>query len=586
MGLTLIPRESCFCEACVEGKQHKTKFNTSTSRCEEILGLVHSDVCGKVDPSSLGGAQYFLTFIDDHSRYTWVYVLKTKDQVFEKFKEWKCITEKSLGQKVKILRTDNGGEYKSKEFERFLKSEGIRHETTIPKTPEQNGVAERMNRSLLEMIRSMLHKMSRGFWAEALSTAVYLKNRSPAAAVPGKTPYEALHGHAPNVENLRVFGSTCYSHVPRDERKKIDPKSRRCLFLGYGDTVKGYRLYDEGKKRVIHSRDVCFEEDKRVVIETTETISEGEKTPEELSSDDEEVTSEEETLTDDDEAPLQAGSLKKETKTTPQGESSGERKLKKEENAPETSTQGESSGERKVKKEENIPEARTQDDAKEQRGERPKRTRKEVDRYGEWVFVGKDPTTYKAAMKCDDKEKWKTAMENELQSLQENNVWDLVKLPKDREVVGSKWVFRVKTNPDGSVDRYKARLVAQGYSQRPGLDYDETFSPVVRSESVRMMIALAAKMNLQLHQMDVTTAFLNGELSEEVYMKQPEGFEQEGKEGHVCKLNRSIYGLKQSPRCWNVALDKHLQSMGLAQSAADPCLYKAKEDDSGGSLCR
>ena len=106
---------------CVEGKQHRTKFNTSTSTCNETLGLVHSDVCGKVDPSSLGGAQYFLTFIDDCSRYTWVYALKSKDEVFEKFKEWKCLTEKALGQKVKILRTDNGGEYTSKEFEKFLK---------------------------------------------------------------------------------------------------------------------------------------------------------------------------------------------------------------------------------------------------------------------------------------------------------------------------------------------------------------------------------------------------------------------------------------------------------------------------------
>ena len=118
-------RKLSFCEACVEGKQHRTKFNTSTSRCNEILGLIHSDVCGKVDPSSLGGAQYFLTFIDDCSRYTWVYVLKSKDEVFEKFKEWKCITEKSLGQKIKILRTDNGGEYTSKEFEKFLRNEGI-----------------------------------------------------------------------------------------------------------------------------------------------------------------------------------------------------------------------------------------------------------------------------------------------------------------------------------------------------------------------------------------------------------------------------------------------------------------------------
>ena len=144
-----------------------------------------------------------------------------------------------------------------------------------------------------------------------------------------------------------------------------------------------------------------------------------------------------------------------------------------------------------------------------------------------------------------------TAMKEEMKSVQENDVWDLVELPKDRKAVGSKWVFKVKTASDGSIERYKARLVAQGFSQKYGLDYDETFSPVVRPESIRTVIALAVKKGLKLHQMDVTTAFLNGELEEEVYMKQPEGFVADGQEHLVCKLRKSIYGLKQSPRCWN-----------------------------------
>ena len=166
-----------------------------------------------------------------------------------------------------------------------------------------------------------------------------------------------------------------------------------------------------------------------------------------------------------------------------------------------------------------------------------------------------------------------------MESLQTNKVWDLVELPKDRRVVGSKWVFKAKRSADGTVERHKARLVTQGYSQRYGQDYDETFSPVVRFESLRTVVALAVQNGLQMHQMDVTTAFLNGELHEEVYMKQPEGFAVRGKEGLVCRLRKSIYGLKQSPRYWNSALDIHLKKMGFVQTAGDPCLYMAAEGE-------
>ena len=164
-------------------------------------------------------------------------------------------------------------------------------------------------------------------------------------------------------------------------------------------------------------------------------------------------------------------------------------------------------------------------------------------------------------------------MEKELNSLEDNDVWDRVDLPKDRKAIGSKWVFKRKRNAEGNVERYKARLVAQGYTQKNAIDYDETFSPVVRFESIRTIIALAAKHNLRLHQIDVTIAFLNGTLEEVIYMKQPEGFEIKGKERMVCKLKKSIYGLNQSPRCWNQALDDHLKKIGFISSMNDPCIY-------------
>lgn len=182
--------------------------------------------------------------------------------------------------------------------------------------------------------------------------------------------------------------------------------------------------------------------------------------------------------------------------------------------------------------------------------------------------------TVEGVLSTPEKAHWLKAMENEMKSLQENDVWELVQLPSGRKPVGSKWVFKVKTDENGKVERYKARLVAQGFTQKFGADYDETFSPVVRLESLRTLIALSVQQGLQLHQVDVTTAFLNGKLEEEVFMSQPEGFVTKGREHLVCRLKKSLYGLKQSPRCWNTALDQLLKEIGFVQSESDPCIYR------------
>ena len=225
--------ELTFCEACPPGKQHRSKFTPSNRRADEVLGLIHSDVCGKMNEKSLDGAEYFLTFIDDKTRYVWVYYLQRKDQVFEKFYEWKAMVERSTGQKLKAIHTDNGGEFTSSEFEAHLQAEGVKHELT---KPEQNGVAECMNRTHVETIRSLLFyaNLPHKFWGEDLSTAAYLHNRSPTKAVKEMTPYEAWTGEKPKVDHLRIFGCQAFVHVPKDERKKPDSKSKECILMGYG----------------------------------------------------------------------------------------------------------------------------------------------------------------------------------------------------------------------------------------------------------------------------------------------------------------------------------------------------------------
>ncbi len=190
------------------------------------LELVHSDVCCKMGHNSLGGAEYFLTFVDDYTHYTWVYPIKTKDQTFDMFKMWKAGVENFKGLRVKTLRTDNSGEFTSNRFQDHLKSCGIRHELTIPKTPEQNGFAERLNRTLVETTRSMLLDE---FWAESVSTDAYIRNGCPTTTTQ-TTPHEWFE-QKPSVKHLKVFGCTAYVQIPKDE---LDSKTKNCILLGYG----------------------------------------------------------------------------------------------------------------------------------------------------------------------------------------------------------------------------------------------------------------------------------------------------------------------------------------------------------------
>ena len=203
-----VTKDIKFCEPCMDGKHHRSSFPKSGSRrATKLLEIVHSDVCGRLEAKSLSGAEYFVTFIEDKSRYVWIYILKNKSEVFKKILEWKSMVEKSSGEKVKTLRSDNGGEYTSKEFEDYFKKNGIRHKRIVPKTPEQNGVAERTNRTLVETVRAMSSdsKLPKKFWAEALSTASYVRNRSPTTAVKAMKPYEVWRGYKPNVNHLRIF---------------------------------------------------------------------------------------------------------------------------------------------------------------------------------------------------------------------------------------------------------------------------------------------------------------------------------------------------------------------------------------------
>ena len=267
-------KHNSLCEGCVMGKQHRVPHpKVATTRATEPHETIHSDVCGPMPVDSVGGSRYFVTFINDFWRYTLVYFLKQKSEVLEKFRfqEFVNFTTNVTGKQVKTLitrnqvkkmRSDNGGEYESKKFDAYLKEKGIVHQRTVPDNPAQNCVAERMNRTLVEAARSMMchADMPQRFWAEAINTAAYLRNRSPTVSLKGATPYQCWYNEKPDVSHLRVFGCLAYVHVAKSKRQKFDAKSRRAVFVGYPEGTKGYKLFDPVTGQFIRSRDVIFSE--------------------------------------------------------------------------------------------------------------------------------------------------------------------------------------------------------------------------------------------------------------------------------------------------------------------------------------
>ena len=508
--------ENQFCEACAKGKQHCCPYpRTADYRASEQFELVHSDVCGPMPVSSLGGSRYFVTFIDDYSRYTSVYFMKNKSEVLEKFKEFHNYVVNATGKPIKILRSDNGGEYSSNEFESFLKKNGIVHQLSVPYNPAQNGVAERMNRTIMESTRSMLShaQMPNEFWAEAVNTSVYVRNRSPTTALNGITPYECLLEKKPDVSNLRVFGCVTYVHIPDNQRKKLDAKSRKSIFVGYPEGVKGFKLYDPVTHKFTRSRDVMF----------LEKNFHDFNVPDSSNSDD----------CAKDDFPIMIGKIPA-NENLDQDEPANRR-------VADDADGNEQGGDQQV------GETLEETFMNEVRNIGERRVRRPPNRFDDECYLASDitadinePINIDEAFSGQHSTEWKQATDSEFESLIENGTWELVPKPEGKNIVGNKWVFKVKRDENGDVQRYKARLVAQGYSQTEGVDYNEVFSPVVRNTTIRSLLALSNAKDWEVHQMDVRTAFLQGNLEEEVYMRQPDGYINEEYPDYVCKLKRSI----------------------------------------------
>lgn len=535
----LTGNQDFVCEACQYGKQARRPFMKSTRGPTEPGEIVYSDVCGPIEEPSVSGMKYFVLFKDGATSYRHVYFMKHKSEVFQYFLKYNAMVVNKFKNDLQKLHTDNGCEYVNQEFKSFLESKGIQHERTAPYTPQQNGRAEREMRSIMETARTMLYakNIPLNMWAEAVNCAVYLLNRNTSSQTGNVTPFELWHGVKPNLHHIRIFGCVGYVHTPKEKRKKLSKKSVKMLLVGYDHD--NYRMYDQNTKKITVSRDVKFDEhstleEKQNLVELTVEQNENQSTSQDEFQ---HVINQENTIPE---------------------EISSDDSMKSSEDLDETY----------------VPPRNIHLDQNEQRNItlRPRRNNNIEANFTEFEI----PNTYQEAMNSPNSDLWKKAIAEELQSHKENQTWILTDRT-EKKPVSCKWVFTIKKNKYGEIERFKARLCARGFTQTKGFDFNETFSPTCRYDSIRVVLSIAARDGLQIEQFDVKTAFLYGELSEEIYMEVPEGLKVQSSK--VCKLIKSIYGLKQSSRCWNEKFSSFLYTCGFVPCPSDNCVFVAHYKD-------
>ncbi|KAK9053426.1 hypothetical protein SSX86_030060 [Deinandra increscens subsp. villosa] len=551
------------CEVCMLAKSHRQSFKPNNTRVGSPFSLIHSDVWGPAEVVGGQNFRFFLLFVDDCTRMTWIYFLKHKSEVFEKFTAFYTMVQTQFQTKIQTLRSDNGGEFVNTSMKQFCQTKGIIHQTSCPHTPEQNGTVERKNRILLEITRALLieSQTPKFFLPEALATATYLINRLPTKALNLKTPLQTLSEFTKISPALtlqpRIFGCSVFVHIPKIDRTKLDPCAEKCVLVGYGINQKGYRCYSP-RKRHIYTTMICdFLENE--FFYKSQHSGENEKNEDTLSwlrS----IPSEEEVghnIPSESPSPQQSASISVTEPTPPNpvsevstsevlkyNQTSGTHELVDEIIIESSETQEDQTqvnttrncGSHELVDEIAIESTEPHDNTTESyvlpprsnRGVPPNRytpekqsrssrypmaniamgnLTKEAKAFESALYAEQIPKNVEQALKSQN---WRHAMELEMGALMKNDTWEKCTLPPGKKAVGCRWVFSIKHKPDGSIERYKARLVAKGYTQTYGIDYSETFSPVAKIDTIRVLLSVAANKDWPLHQFDVTNAFLHG----------------------------------------------------------------------------
>ncbi|GJR33074.1 putative ribonuclease H-like domain-containing protein [Tanacetum coccineum] len=634
-----------------KGKQHKASCKAKiVSSISQPLQLLHMDLFGPTSVRSINHKTYCLVITDDFSKFSWVFFLRTKDETSGILKDFIRQIENQLNQKVKTIRCDNGTKFKNRDIIEFCGSKGIKREYSNARTPQQNGVAERKNRTLIEAARTMLADsfLPNTFWAEVVSTACYVLNRVLVTKPQNKTPYELITGKIPIISYIRPFGCHVTILNTIDHLGKFEGKSNEGFLVGYSLNSKAFRVYNLETKRVEENLHINFLENKPNVAgkgpnwlfdldyltdsmnyQHVRSENQANKTagPEEANhsagtqDNIDAGNSEMEADPAQDYFVLPIYSFYTSTVKSSEAKNEGEKSNKdtglktNEEPVDQEDQAFLEELERRLMMQLKLLERSLLKKLriclfKQERLELPMRGAvADFTNLESTVNVSPIPTSRihsihpttqilgdpKSAVQTRSKvhkssgahafkisealedESWVDAMQEELLQFKIQEVWILVDLPYGKKAIGTKWVYRNKKDERGVVVRNKARLVAQGYRQEEGIDYDEVFAPVARIEAIRIFLAFASYMGFIVYQMDVKSAFLYGTIDEEVYVSQPLGFVDPKFPKKVYKVVKALYGLHQAPRAWYATLSTFLLKSGYRRGTIDKTLFIKKD---------
>jgi transposase InsO family protein len=584
------------CEHCILGKQVKTPVPRMREgeRAKAPLAIVYSDLTGPEDVVSAGGALYLMNIIDDYSSYPWGFTLKRKSDAVQVFKDWKARVERETGYKLGIIRTDGGGEFSGSEYESTLQREGVEHQTTAPYTSAHNGRSERLHRTIMGRVRAMRldAKLPPKLWGECAIAAFYLAQRTPTRTLKGKTPYEALFGKKPRLSHLREYGCKAFVLIQNRTNPKIYPRSEECVLVGYSNHSKAYRCWNPQTGRILTSYNVTFIESQDCVPRTHHPRQNEHGVDVNIDSSAKgthNATEAEDDISDADDTETEADQYEIRENTPdlrPEQPRRSGRQVRV--SAAGAAMQGIQHTSRLDQVREEVRTSAMRTKTHKGKAQAPA-TEPNMDPNGTLdnalaTLVNndtRDPKNWAEAMKSNDRLKWMAGMEKEMNSIKNREVWKLVPptaVPRGRNIIGCRPVCHVKRDAKGQEREHKVRLVAQGFTQVAGMDYTDTFAPVARMESMRSILHIGAQRNWLLRQFDVKTAFLYGELEEEIYMRQPKGYEEKGKEDHIALLQKGLYGLKQGGRQWNKKLHTAMTGFSYQRVAVDHCIYTRTTD--------
>lgn len=432
------------------------------------------------------------------------------------------LAEKQTGRKIKAVQSDNGTEYCNSEMDKLFKEHGIRRRLTVPHTPEQNGVAERKNRTLVEAARCLLiqSELPRSFWAEAISTANYVQNRCVTKSLGSGTPFEKWIGHRPNVAHLRTFGCKAFILNKSPNKSKFDACGLKGIFVGYSDTSKAYRVWIPEDKKIHISGDVRLLNEFETKESFQSTTIQG--------NDHIAVMDNPNPVTETSDTYIESNSMDSVDSQSDSGTSCEIIDANRNFVSAEPSKRG--PGRPKGAINQKYVPTKQYDLRSKDRQENftsavvessPSSSDDDVEwQDAEYAFLASEISLSQAVTGPDAVE-WKNAIYEEVKNLVANDTWDLVKRTDDMNVIGCRTILRNKYDEDGKLKRRKARIVARGFSQRYGIDFKDTFAPVARLSSLRTLVALSAKMGMSISQLDITSAYLHGDIDAETYMEPP-----------------------------------------------------------------